>query len=227
MRSEEEPDRETVPVSVPRLSGAAILLILFGGAGAVCVEFGGPAAFEFDGPSMEPTLVDGDRFVVERYGLWLGLTPLARWGEPEQGDIVVLVSPWDQVHIVKRVVAVAGQHVVVDGDGNVSIDGRVTRERLGPCSDFPELRFPLADARDVHADQGCTLYEETLVGRRHRIVDSGHGARPTDVIVPDGHVFVMGDHRDRSNDSTNPFIGPVPLENIVGGYLATYWEGGS
>jgi signal peptidase I len=37
------------------------------------------------------------------------------------------------------------------------------------------------------------------------------------VVVPEGHVFVMGDHRDRSNDSRH--LGPIPVTRVRGRVL--------
>lgn len=44
--------------------------------------------------------------------------------------------------------------------------------------------------------------------------------------VPDGHVFLLGDHRDRSNDSRNPRIGLVPVSRLKGRVLSIYWSMG-
>ena len=42
-----------------------------------------------------------------------------------------------------------------------------------------------------------------------------------DVVVPEGYVFVLGDHRSNSSDSR--VFGPVPVQNIVGKAWLSYW----
>src|SRR5437763_6989365 len=65
--------------------------------------------------SMKPTIQEGDRVVVNKlaYDLKFPFTTyeLAKWGNPQRGDIVVLFSPLDGVRLVKRVIALPGDHV--------------------------------------------------------------------------------------------------------------------
>lgn len=51
--------------------------------------------------------------------------------------------------------------------------------------------------------------------------DCGGDVAP--VLVPDGHVFVMGDNRCCSSDSRSPQLGPVDIDDIVGRAFVVIW----
>src|SRR5437773_7994026 len=62
--------------------------------------------------SMKPTIVEGDRVYVNKlaYDLKIPFTTvhLAKWSNPERGDIVVFFSPHDGQRLVKRVIGLPG-----------------------------------------------------------------------------------------------------------------------
>ncbi|MBZ0116974.1 MAG: signal peptidase I [Sandaracinaceae bacterium] len=195
--------------------GGAILLALF--IRIVLFE-----AFEIDGPSMEPTLLHGDRVVVAKYlyGLFLPFTneALLTWGLPEAGDVVIVRSPADNIDIVKRVIGVPGDRIEIRED-IVYRNGQPIRVReVGPCRSDEGIEDPTS----------CMWAEEHIGLRSWNI--SYAGFNPPEsydaVTVPPGHVFVMGDHRDRSNDSRNPRVGMIPASRVKGRALAMYWSNG-
>jgi hypothetical protein len=49
----------------------------------------------------------------------------------------------------------------------------------------------------------------------------------TPLTVEPGHIYVLGDHRDRSNDSRA--LGTIPIQRVKGKVLSIYWssEGGA
>jgi signal peptidase I len=99
--------------------------------------------------SMEPTVLTGDRIVVNKaaYGLRVPLSEhwLVAYAEPARGDVVVLVAD-DPTVLLKRVVAVSGDLVEVK-DGRVFLDGAVVPEpkanlESGGGPDFGPVRVP-------------------------------------------------------------------------------------
>lgn len=175
-------------------------------------------AFEIDGPSMEPTLRHGDRVVVAKYpyGLFLPFTEDAvmTWGAPTAGEVIIIKSPQDNLDIVKRVIGEPGDTIELR-DNRIYRNGKVVPHReVRECDE------------DRHMSQPgpCSVYEEELDGEAyetsnitlHRLMDYGP------VTLGEDEVFVMGDHRDQSNDSR--FFGPVPLSRVKGHAVTVYWS---
>lgn len=178
-------------------------------------------AFEIEGPSMEPTLLEGDRVVVAkcRYGLFLPYASeaLVRWSSPQVGDVVIVKSPekaTGEVDIVKRVVGLPGDIIEIRGHVIYRNEQPFDTEELGLCS--------AAMQKDPSGD--CRWHQESTNGRTWRISrnDSEPPINHGPIQVPEDHVYVMGDHRDRSNDSRR--LGPISMERIKGKALAIYWS---
>jgi len=228
-----------------RTVGGAVLLAVFI---RVCLF----EAFEIEGPSMEPTFENGDRVVVAKYqyGLFLPFThdAVLHWSDPNPGDVVILSSPQrgqNNVDIVKRIIGVPGDTIEVRrmpvrcGNGEwrtrdiVYRNGEaIPRDVIGQCEDYQHI---------VGYDPGvctCEVVRETLDDFDYYTSNSfGEGARyeaprnpdePTEILGPwvldEDHVFVMGDHRDQSNDSRRPGLGPIPVSRIKGKALMIYWS---
>jgi signal peptidase I len=174
--------------------------------------------------SMVPTLEVGDRLIVSKWpygysrhsllvdpGVSLGAGDGRLFSAlPSRGDVAVFTHPKNGDAYIKRVIGLPGDRVRLDG-GRLFLNAkRVPRERLD------SYRYRSSSGRPV----AVTAYREHLAdGGSHIIIertDRGFADRMQEVVVPDHHVFMMGDNRDNSADSRFPEMGFVPLENLEG-----------
>ncbi len=173
-------------------------------------------AFSIPSDSMQNTLQQGDRVLVDKLTPWFG-------SEPERGEVVVFHDPdnwlageptadpnavqtflsWiglmpsaEEKDLIKRVIGVGGDTVSCEGTGPLKVNGKALNEAdyvyagNTPCS---------------QDDQGGQF----------------------SVKVPKGFIWVMGDHRQNSRDSrynqSDKNHGMVPVDEVVGRAIVKAW----
>ena len=172
--------------------------------------------FNIPSGSMKPTLLIGDYLFVSkfsygysRYSLGFGLdVPLFNGrvlgGEPERGDVAVFRKPTEtSIDFIKRVVGLPGDTIHING---LAVEH--------------EPAAPFLDATCTGGRELAVEAETLPNGVSHPILgsDTSHPFDNTPIYtVPEGHYFMMGDNRDRSNDSRAfADVGFVPAENLIG-----------
>jgi signal peptidase I len=168
--------------------------------------------FKIPSGSMIPTLLVGDFIVVNKfaYGLRLPVlnTKIVPIGEPKRGDVVVFRFPVDpKVNFIKRMVGLPGD-VITYRDKQLYINGE-------PVSETEVGHYTSAEEKCTTPRADAMKYREQLGDVEHDILlHLNSGSKDGQWEVPEGHYFVMGDNRDRSNDSRE--WGFVPEENLMG-----------
>lgn len=161
-------------------------------------------AFYIPSASMEPTLLIGDRVLVEKITF--------RFGEPGRGDVIVfekdlnggLQPPEDEPSVFERI-------------------GNTFKGLFG---------FPVGSEQDF-IKRVMAVGGDTIEGRDGRVFVNGEvvdepylpdGVETSTfgpVKIPDNMIFVMGDNRGNSDDSRN--FGPIPVDSVVGRAFLLIW----
>lgn len=177
--------------------------------------------FSIPTASMQSTLMIGDYVLASkyswgygRYSFPLGIVPIKGrlFGrEPNRGDIAVFKPVPQRDPYIKRIVGMPGDRIQMIG-GVLNINGvPVKRKEVGKGTDTDSYGITVP----------VTIYRETLPNgvehTIHEIADNMPLDNTSEFNVPAGHYFMMGDNRDRSQDSrVLSAVGYVPAGNLIG-----------
>jgi signal peptidase I len=150
--------------------------------------------YRIPSPSMNDTLLPGDRVLVNRL--------VYHFRDVRRGDIIVFHYPVDTRWVfIKRVVGLPGDTLQVKG-GLLYVNGRQLSEPyIRKVNGVPETTEPGQPAA------GTTMAPAWSLSKPY--------------TVPAGNCFVMGDNRTQSDDSRT--WGPVPAKDLIGRAFFVYW----
>jgi len=150
-------------------------------------------AFKIPTGSMRPTLLEGDRILVNKflYGAKVPFTNfrLPGFRIPQTGDVVVFIYPEDKSRdFIKRLIATENEKVKIKS-GVIYVNDKPLEGVV-----FSGIYYY---NRGDYAEEG------------------------KEIIVPGGYYYVLGDNSGSSRDSR--YWGFVPKENILGKAFLIYW----
>ena len=186
-------------------------------------------AFRIPSGSMIPTLLVGDWLFVNKlvYGPHIPFTSinLPGYSDPARGEVVVFISPYqaDEAAIgndptpvlVKRLVAVAGDTIYMR-DALFHVNGIAQRQGYAASAN------PRSDG-NIPTDRHDWQHKFEIKGSRfgappdHPTLDNWGP-----MVVPPGHLFMLGDNRYNSKDAR--FWGFVPRQNVRGRPIFVYYS---
>jgi signal peptidase I len=188
-------------------------------------------AFFIPSGSMEPTLYEGDRILVNKF--------IYFFREPRPGEIIVFNAPpqatAENKDFIKRCVAVGGDTIFVDDEGTSWLNGQALSEPY--IAEPPSYRWPVG-SHYLDLTRGEVLQFERApndAGALDTVEANpwGRSEAYRQLRVPEDRVVVFGDNRNDSNDSrrwerpaADGRYYNAPLldrENVLGKAMVIFW----
>jgi signal peptidase I len=175
-------------VNQSRWRGVLSTITLFGSAFLIAILLNTfiIQSYQVDGQSMEPTLQNDDRLIVNKVARTISRIDGHQY-VPHRGDIIIfnqdgLPGFIGQKQLIKRVIALPGERVVVQ-DGKITIFNSAHPNGFNPDT-----------------STGYYISAPTTVGN-------------VDITLQKDEIFVCGDNRGNSEDSR--YFGPIKTNQVV------------
>ncbi len=168
-------------------------------------------------PSMFPTLKEDQRLILNRLERTLKKTP-------NRGDIVTFEAP-EEFYIAPSEADLENPVAIYKDQSKMNWFERFTYNVLEIGKTSYIKRVIGLPGEHVKIEDGYVyingekLEEDYL--QEGVITDSVGGGVFTDITVPEGYIFVLGDNRSKSTDSRR--FGCVPLNKLEGKVVLRFW----
>jgi len=167
------------------------------------------AVFSVPTGSMVPTLWVGSHILAD--------TSAYTHAMPHRGDLVVFWAVEGRYRKLGRAMALPGDTIEIHDNGHVSINGKelllIPREFPTGIDEKSLGGFKMNQLNFFYEKMDDLIHPVILIQNQIRL-PTPFASEGKPFLVPDSHIFVLGDNRDNSRDSR--YWGPLPLSKLIG-----------